>query len=202
MPSSMAAAAIRSRIFLPGGAGAFAREAGGLAGNRAALADPGCEGFYRSAVDIGARTAMGADPALHAGEQLGREFAVAAEQRKIGLLGLAQPVQAEIGVAAILDRFRVARFELQRVVVSLERRLVVAELAIRVTDVVPGLVHPRVEVGGSRKLLERREIAVLGLVEQFGLALCVGLPRRVGFQCVRLLDVMHRSVIGAARLLF
>src|SRR5262245_39259247 len=130
MTAAMAAINTRRMRVSPGGAGAFACEARGLAGDGAALADPGRECVERGRIDTGRVGAMVAHPALHGREQLRRELAIAAEQREVRILGLAQAVQAEVGVAAVLDGLGVIRLQPERAVIGRERSVVVAELAI------------------------------------------------------------------------
>src|SRR6185295_17467806 len=99
-----------ARRVSPGGARAYAGQARRLAGDRAALVDPGGEGIDIEAARV---LAMRADPLLHAFEQLRRELAVRGVQREIRFLRFAQAIEAQVGVAAVLDGFRIVRLESQ-----------------------------------------------------------------------------------------
>src|SRR4029079_1089634 len=123
-------------------------------------------------------------------------------QREVGALRIVEAIEAEVGVPAILDGLGVARLERQRAVVGRQRRVVLAELAIGVTHVVPGFVHRRIELGGAREFPERAGVAVLGLVERLGLFLGIRLVRRISGEAVGLLDDFDAGFVRAARLLF
>jgi len=178
------------------------RESRSLAGDGAAFTHPGRERVERCAVDTARIAAMLAHPGLHSRQQLRRQLAIAAEQREVGVLRIIQAIEAEIGVAAILDCFGVARLQRQCTIVRRERGVVLAELAVGIAHVVPGLVHRRVELGGTREFLECAGIPAVSLVERLGLVLRVRLVRRISGDSIGLLHELDAGVVSAARLLF
>ena len=71
------------------------------------------------------------------------------EQVHVGLLGVVQPIQAQIGLAPVLDSLSGLRRERQCAFVALERAIVVAELPQRIArSIVCAIV---VGFGGSRR---------------------------------------------------
>src|SRR4029077_9502892 len=143
----------------PAGGGAGARERGGLAGDLGALLDP-----LVDVVEVdgggGRIGALGGEPALHGAEELAGEATVARIQVEIRLLRVRDAVQAEECLAAVLESVDVAGLDRQRLFVGGQCLVVLAELAARVADVVPGLRHGEVEAG---RLLEAVECLAVQL---------------------------------------
>src|SRR5205823_2565081 len=106
-----------------------------------------------------------------------------------------------IGLAPILDRIGVAGLEGERLLVGRERRVVVAELAVAVADVVPRLGERVVELHRLLEPGKRLPIEVMRLAP--GLVLLAGIARLLGaaLRLVRLLHVAHAVVVGVVRLL-
>src|SRR6187399_1114752 len=124
---------------LPGRSRAFAREPHRLASDLAALVHPRAERFEHGAVDARRIGAMRTHPLLHGREQAGGELAVAGVQGEVRLLGFAETVEPEIRMSAVFDGLGISRLDRQRAIVCDERVLIVAELALGVSEVIPGL---------------------------------------------------------------
>src|SRR5205814_369202 len=184
----------------PAGRGARASQCGGLAGDLRALLDPLVE-LVEAGRGGGGIRSLGRQPALEGGEELRGQSAIGRVEIEVGLLRVGDAIEPEIGLAPILDRIGVAGLEGERLLVGRERRVVVAELAVAVADVVPRLGERVVELHrllepGKRLPIEVKRFAP-GLVLLAGIARLLG----VALSLVRLLHVAHAVVVGVARLL-
>src|SRR5207237_670571 len=122
----------------PAGRRAGARQRRGLARDLRSLLDPLVELVQVGGIVAGGLGALVRDPVLHGREEFARQLAVARVQVEVRLLRVGDAIEREIRLAAVLERIREARLESERLVVGRERFLVVAALAARVAQVIPG----------------------------------------------------------------
>jgi len=140
-------------------------------------------------------------PFLHGGEQRGGELSIASEQLEVSLLRFSKSIEPKVRVAALLDGLRIVRFQLERAIVGRERRIVVAEFAIGIPDVVPGLVVRWLQLRGAGEFLHRRVVSLLRLGTGLRLLAFVGLTRCISGEPVRLFDQAYTGVVVVASLL-
>src|SRR5688572_29446327 len=164
---------------MPGGSRPFARERRGLARDAAALTYPRCKRRKRGTIDAARASAMLAHPSLHGCKQAGRELAIASKQREVGRLRLGQAIEAEVRMAPVFDGFGEVGFEVECVIVGIERFVVPAQPAVGVANVVPGLVVRRLQLRGVGEFLLRRGVGLFRLGSRFRFLALVGLMHRV-----------------------
>src|SRR6185437_710125 len=125
----------------PAGGRTRSGERSGLCCDLRSLLHPLVQGVDRGGIAAACgRSSLCADPTFHGHEQLVSERAVGGKQIQVGTFSVGDSVQTEEGFASILQCLGITRGELQRALVGVESRVIVAALAIGVAPIVPGFV--------------------------------------------------------------